>query len=115
MKCQVLYTQVDCDNNACTSLLGLSVSLTKAWMLFTQKIQSLRFSSPISNAFFLQASLVVAVLVLLYCLYVVQDWLDMLTHDQVLHHRCLPLAAFSALQQHHFLSSLAVQNLEPYK
>ena len=32
---------------------------------------------------FLQASLVVAVLVLLYCLYVVQDWLDMLTHDQV--------------------------------
>ena len=25
-----------------------------------------------------------AVLVLLYCLYVVQDWLDMLTHDQVL-------------------------------
>ena len=31
----------------------------------------------------LQASLVVAVLVLLYCLYVVQDWLDMLTHDQV--------------------------------
>ena len=25
----------------------------------------------------------VAVLVLLYCLYVVQDWLDMLTHDQV--------------------------------
>ena len=28
--------------------------------------------------------LVVAVLVLLYCLYVVQDWLDMLTHDQVL-------------------------------
>jgi len=48
----VLYTQVDCDNNACTILLGLS------------------------------ASLVVAVLVLLYCLYVVQDWLDMLTHDQ---------------------------------
>ena len=31
-----------------------------------------------------QAVLVVAVLVLLYCLYVVQDWLDMLTHDQVL-------------------------------
>ena len=30
-----------------------------------------------------QAVLVVAVLVLLYCLYVVQDWLDMLTHDQV--------------------------------
>ena len=27
----------------------------------------------------------VAVLVLLYCLYVVQDWLDMLTHDQVVH------------------------------
>ena len=25
----------------------------------------------------------IAVLVLLYCLYVVQDWLDMLTHDQV--------------------------------
>ena len=34
---------------------------------------------------FVQASLVVAVLVLLYCLYVVQDWLDMLTHDQVVH------------------------------
>jgi len=48
----VLYTQVDCNNNACTILLGLS------------------------------AVLVVAVLVLLYCLYVVQDWLDMLTHDQ---------------------------------
>ena len=28
--CQVLYTQVDCDNNACTILLGLSVSLTKS-------------------------------------------------------------------------------------
>ena len=42
--------------------------------------------SPILNAF-LQASLVVAVLVLLYCLYVVQDWLDMLTHDQVVHHK----------------------------
>ena len=24
-----------------------------------------------------------AVVVLVYCLYVVQDWLDMLTHDQV--------------------------------
>ena len=29
-----------------------------------------------------QASLVLAVLVLTYCLYVVQDWLDMLNHDQ---------------------------------
>lgn len=48
----VLYTQVECGNGDCTVLLGLS------------------------------ASLVIAVLVLLYCLYVVQDWLDMLTHDQ---------------------------------
>ena len=53
---------------------------------------SLKFVKPSQKDFrtsfsrlesFLQASLVVAVLVLLYCLYVVQDWLDMLTHDQV--------------------------------
>ena len=77
-----------------------------------QKTQS-RTHSPTS---FLQASLVVAVLVLLYCLYVVQDWLDMLTHDQVVHHKCswLPLAIFSAIQQHHFPFSLAVQNFERY-
>ena len=76
----MLYTQVDCDNNACTSLLGLSVSLYS--LPFTKRLphQFLPFSMS-----FVQASLVVAVLVLLYCLYVVQDWLDMLTHDQVVH------------------------------
>ena len=83
----MLYTQVDCDNNACTILLGLSVSLTKSLDVIHQKVPKDNAPySPILNAF-LQTSLIVAVLVLLYCLYVVQDWLDMLTHDQVVHHK----------------------------
>ena len=46
--------------------------------------ESIFAGEPCFSFAFVQASLVVAVLVLLYCLYVVQDWLDMLTHDQVI-------------------------------
>jgi len=56
---------------------------------FTKRLFEAVFSFPKP---FLQASLVVAVLVLLYCLYVVQDWLDMLTHDQVVFVKLLTTA-----------------------
>ena len=77
--------------------LKLPGSLHPSWLWqqsvhnppWTQRKHFFHFESifagePCFSFAFVQASLVVAVLVLLYCLYVVQDWLDMLTHDQVI-------------------------------